>query len=69
MPTQREMSFFQTIPPRCTKDASHFAQAECRWSKTDANALLAIKCRFENRRWPTSVLGKLAAPRPPDRES
>ena len=31
---------------------SRFKRAGCRWSKTGANALLAVKCCIENMRWP-----------------
>ena len=27
-------------------------QSGCRWSKAGANAVLAIRCCFENMRWP-----------------
>ena len=30
---------------------SRFKRAGCHWSKAGANALLAVKCCFENRRW------------------
>ena len=31
---------------------SRFKRTGCRWSKADANALLAVKCRLKNNRWP-----------------
>ena len=48
------------------KSGSRFKWAECRWLKAGANSLLAVNAASGTTVGPTSSIGRLAAPQPPD---
>ena len=47
---------------------NRFKKAGCRWSKAGANALFAKRSRPKTFAGPTSSIGGLAAPQPPDQD-